>query len=502
MSANSDLPWSTLVDQFPEPLILAEASGRVVFANREARRVFGYGDDAMTGVTVETLIPPDFRAGHLQHRRAYLDHPTVRDMRARGVPIYGLRRDGTRFQADVRLAPIETPIGLLIAATVHDATEHQLVAATLTAARDVADQANVGKSRFLAAVSHDLRQPLQALRLLNTAMRRRTVPPEIEDILREEARALDLVSALVGKVLNVSKLESGTVEPKFEAIPIAVLLDEMRADFDVPAREKGLVFEVTSCRDHVRTDKTLLRQLLDNLVANAIKYTDSGHVRLIASGSIDRVTVAVEDSGLGIPAADLPRIFEDFCQVDRPGRETRGGLGLGLGTVRRIAALLKLDVQVRSQVDVGTRFYLDLPVAPARAQIPGPATIRAGAIGQRLFLIEDDAAVRNAMALLLGLEGFRVEAAGGLAEVAAQLATMTEPPTAVISDFQLGGLEFGTDGIRLVRDKFAFPVPAVILTGDTSAAALDLTGTSRVVVLNKPVSTEELLDAIRRVCMM
>jgi PAS domain S-box-containing protein len=502
MPAHPELPWSALVDQFPEPLILAEASGRVVFANREARRVFGYGDDAMTGIAVETLIPPDFRANHLEHRRAYLEHPTVRDMRARGVPIYGLRRDGTRFQADVRLAPIETSDGLLIAATVHDATEHQLIADTLTAARDTANQANLGKSRFLAAVSHDLRQPLQTLRLLNTAMQRRAVAPDIEHILREEARALDAISALVGKVLNVSKLESGTVEPKFDAVPIAALLDDVRGDFAAAAREKHLAFEVRSCGEHVRTDRTLLRQMLDNLVANAIRYTDAGHVRLSARSSYDRVSVAVEDSGLGIPTADLPHIFEDFCQVDRPGRKTRGGLGLGLGTVRRIAALLQVDVQVNSQVAVGTRFHFDLPVTIAPAKTTGSPPVRTEFVGQRVFLIEDDVAVREALTLLLKLEGFSVEAAGDLAEVAARLATMTEPPTVLISDFQLRGLELGTDGIRLVRDRFNVAIPTVILTGDTSAAALDLVDLSHMVVLNKPVSAEELTDAIGRVCMI
>jgi PAS domain S-box-containing protein len=501
MPAFPELPWAVLVDQSPEALILVETGGRLVFANREARRMFGYENEPLAGVFLEALIPPEFRAVHERHRRGYLVRPTLRDMRSRGVPLFGLRRNGTRFPAEIRLSPIDTPDGLLTAATVYDATEHQLIATTLGTARDVANEANEGKSRFLAAVSHDLRQPLQTLRLLNAAMQHHVLAPEVEDTLREEQRALDAVSALVDKVLNVSKLESGTVEPEFASVPIATLLDDVRAAFEEVAREKRLKFEVKSCDQHVRADKTLLRQLLDNLISNAIKYTDTGYVRLSAvENANDRVTVTVEDSGIGIPATALHRIFDDFCQIDRPGRSAPGGLGLGLGTVRRIAALLQLEVQVRSTVDVGTRFWLDLPRSAAPVRIATSPPVRAKPADQRVFLIEDDAAIRKAMTLLLKVEGYRVEAVASLAEVAARLSTMAEPPTVVISDFHLAAGELGTDGIRLVRGKFNSPVPAVILTGDTSAATLGLTDMGRMVFLNKPVAIETLTDAIDHAC--
>jgi len=499
ISTFQELPWSTLADQFPEPLLLIQAGGVVLFANREARRVFGYDDDSLAGLDVETLIPDEFHATHARLREDYLQRPAVRGTVSRKVSIFGRRRDGTSFPADVRLAPIQAPGGLIIAATVHDASEHRLVEATLSAARDVADVSNLGKSRFLAAVSHDLRQPIQALLLLNMAMRRHAVSPQIEDMLLEEERALEAISALVGKVLNVSKLESGTVEPKFEPVAMAAVLDDVRAAFERAAAAKGLVLELVPCADYVRTDKTLLLQLLDNLVANAIKYTDRGQVRVSTSRLDDWVTVAVEDCGLGIPARDLPHIFEDFRQIDRPGQERRGGLGLGLGTVRRIAELLRVEVQVSSQVNVGSRFSMHLPVVAKPIQAAVMAALQPEAFGS-VFLIEDDAAVRRALTLLLKVEGFDVDGVGTLAEVATRLAWMSAPPTVLISDFHLGGPDLGTDGISLVRDWFKASIPAVILTGDTSAVALELSGLRHVVLLNKPVVAAALFDAMRQVC--
>ena len=220
------------------------------------------------------------------------------------------------------------------------------------------DAVNLFKSRFLASVSHDLRQPLQSLHMLTAVMRLPLSHDERNAALDQASSALTVMSDLVNAVLNVSKLESGTVEPVIRCFALADLLEELRAELTSAAEHKGLSVTVSTENFQVCTDQVLLREIVHNLVANAICYTDRGQVRICAVASRPGfVEIAVGDTGIGIPPAAMQSIFEDFVQVPRPTDAHKVGVGLGLGTVRRIAELLNLPIQVDSSLGVGSRFH-------------------------------------------------------------------------------------------------------------------------------------------------
>jgi PAS domain S-box-containing protein len=492
--------WHWLADAGPDALLLVDAEGRITYANTHAHTVFGYEQGSLVKRSVEELIPAELRGAHGAHRQAYVAKPTLREMGNRSMALYGLRADGTRFPAEIRLASLVSGSVTFTAASVRDATEHQQITSRLAAARAVADSANESKSRFLAAVSHDLRQPLQALQLVSATLRRNNHDAVTLSVLQLQEQAVRTMSDLVNAVLNVSKLESGTVQPVVEDFLVAEVLED-GGEFPELARAKGLKLEITAPTIYVKTDRALLRQLVANLVSNAIKYTDAGHVALCCRRAADNwVEIQVEDTGIGIPAEALDSVFEDFVQIERPHEKHRGGVGLGLGTVRRIAALLNLPVRVTSAPGVGTTFAVRVPLGYAQSAVGRAAARSVSApaapcipIGpQRILFIEDNEALRRATVCYLELEGYDVYAADSVGEVEAFLSAWTQPPAIIISDYQLGHGFRGTDAIKLVRDRFGEHIPAIILTGDTSLASRSAAKLSATALLNKPVNVEEL----------
>lgn len=356
-----------------------------------------------------------------------------------------------------------------------------------------ADAVNLFKSRFLASVSHDLRQPLQSLHMLTAVMRLPLSHDERNAALDQASSALTVMSDLVNAVLNVSKLESGTVEPVIRCFALADLLEELRAELTSAAEHKGLSVTVSTENFQVCTDQVLLREIVHNLVANAICYTDRGQVRICAVASRPGfVEIAVEDTGIGIPPAAMQSIFEDFVQVPRPTDAHKVGVGLGLGTVRRIAELLNLPIQVDSSLGVGSRFTVVVPTVGRGAALQPTAPQRKGleykSVNRAVVFIDDDDAVRKATVLYLEkVEGYRVCAAASIGELQEMLVHLDEAPAIVISDYQLGNNMFGTDAIGLVRDRYGAGVPAIMMTGDTSAIAGEVIATSATALLNKPV---------------
>ena len=365
-------------------------------------------------------------------------------------------------------------------------------------AQSAAFQANVLKSRFLASVSHDLRQPLQTLRMLTSALRVPLSDDERNAALHQVDCAVTVMSELVNAVLNVSKLESGTVEPVIGCFALADLFENIRAQLAAAAECKELIIEVRATELQVRTDQVLLREILQNLVANAIRYTDRGRITLYAVAHQDGIAeVTVEDTGIGIPSTSLHSIFDDFVQVPRPTDAARGGVGLGLGTVRRIAQLLKLPVRVNSTVGIGSRFTVEVSTA-GPSERPKPVSPRrssahTGPVARAVVFVDDDDAVRSATVLYLEkIGGYRVNAAASISELEQMLARLELPPAIIVSDYQLGDNMFGTDAIRLVRAKYGAAVPAIMMTGDTSAIVEEVIAMSATALLNKPVDVEVL----------
>ena len=501
-STPSKLARSAL-EAAPDAMIIIDDSGIIRFANRQVSALFGYPYDAVIGKPVEYLMPERFRDRHVGHRQNYTAHVRVRPMGV-GLDLFGQRRDGTQFPVEISLSPVEDARGVLFAAAIRDVSDRKRVEAALNVAhqsaeqaRKSADRANEAKSRFLATASHDLRQPLQTLSLLNGALRRTVADPDALQALGQQGQAIDAMSRLLNALLDISKLESGAVKPDPADFAVNTLFEQLRLEFAAVAASKGLSFKVAPCRGSVHSDRSLIEQILKNLVSNAIKYTRQGGVALnCRHGSPSSVHIEVLDTGIGIPADHLRYIYDEFYQVGVPANSSREGYGLGLSIVRRLVTLLDLKLEVTSEVGKGSRFSLALPVGLSEAQqVPPLATEPLGRrpTGQpRILVVEDDASVRNATRMLLKGEGYSVAAVATLAEALQQ---GTEEPSLdlLLTDYHLRDGETGMQVISSLRGALGVPLRAVLVTGDTSTAMHELPTDPYLRVASKPMRPEELL---------
>jgi PAS domain S-box-containing protein len=497
---SSELVRSVL-DSAPDAMVIVDASGSIVFANRQVATLFGYEPQQLLGRSVEQLLPERFRGRHFEHRRHYSSHLRTRSMGA-GLDLAALRRDGTEFPVEISLSPITDPSGLLVVAAIRDITDRRAIQRELRAAREAADRANEAKSRFLATASHDLRQPLQAMALLNGTMRRMARDPDLIDALDQGQQAIEGMSRLLNALLDIGKLESGAIKPEVTDFKVAALFEELRAEFAGLAASKGLRLEIEPCADRVRSDPSLVGQAVRNLVSNAIKYTREGSVLLRCLHGPSCLRLEVADTGVGIPADELSRIYDDFYQVGIPTNTSREGYGLGLGIVSRIVRLLGLKLDVASEPGKGSIFSLELPSGGGAADVQGasapdvdralhPCPSRA-----HLLLVEDDPSVRNATRMLLKVEGYDVSTAASLHEALQQAAEHPDIGL-LVTDYHLAAEETGLQVLSAVREVLGPDLKVILITGDTSSAMRARTRDSHLRTASKPINADELLTLIR-----
>jgi signal transduction histidine kinase/DNA-binding response OmpR family regulator len=410
-----------------------------------------------------------------------------------------MRKDGSEFRVEISLSPI-TPRGQqVVGAAIRDVTERKQAEQALREARREAEVANLAKSRFLATASHDLRQPLQALGLLNGALRRLVQDEDCRDVLRQQDEAIDAMSRLLNGLLDISKLESGAIKPQLADFALAPLCDELRRDFAAVAANKGLRLSIDATQTRLHSDAALVGQLLRNLLSNAIKYTNSGSVELRCIPAAQRVRLEVRDTGVGIPADQLGSIFEEFYQVGVSPNSSRDGYGLGLSIVQRIVKLLETRVEVRSTPGVGSVFSLELPQAHAPAAAGSGDTRPQAALqacgSQRILLVEDEPGVRNAMRMLLKIEGYVVTTAA----TAEEAIHMLQPASfdLLVTDYHLEGGRTGTQVIAAARQALGPGLKAVLVTGDTSPAVRELPADANLRITSKPINSDELLAMVR-----
>ena len=490
----------SVLDAAPDAMIIIDSTGSVLFASHQITALFGYSPEAVIGRKVEMLLPERFRQRHVGHRSTYAAAGRVRPMGI-GLDLFALRADGTEFPVEISLSPIRDGAELLIAAAIRDVTDRKRAERELKEARAEADRANLAKSRFLATASHDLRQPLQTLGMLNGTLRRLVSESDALEALDQQELAIGSMSRLLNALLDISKLESGAIKPDITDFRVAALFDELRGEFASLARSKGLQFTVEVSAESVHSDPSLVGQILRNLVANAIKYTQTGSVWLVCRQQGGSVHIDVRDSGIGIPPEQLRFIYDEFYQIGVAPNSSRDGYGLGLSIVQRLVKLLGLRIDVESQVGVGSTFSLALPLgaaAPATAaQRPRPSAPPATPRVQRhVLLVEDDPGVRNATRIFLKGEGYRVTATASLSE-AIRCASETRDIDVIVSDFHLGGDGTGTDVIASVRKVLNRATAAVLVTGDTSTAVRELGRDAQLRITSKPINADEMLALIR-----
>jgi PAS domain S-box-containing protein len=487
-----------VLDSAPDAMVIIAHDGTIVFANRQVETLFGHEAASLVGMQVELLLPERFRMRHIGHRSGYVESIRVRPM-GTGLELFALHKNGSEFPVEISLSPAQDDTRKLFVASIRDVTERREIQEALREAREAADRANRAKSRFLATASHDLRQPLQALALLNGTMRRMVKDGVLADALSQEEQAITAMSHLLNALLDISKLESGAVKPEITDFKVAALFEEMQAEFAALAANKGLRLEVEECDDRVHSDPSLVGQVVRNLLANAIKYTATGGVKLRCLHEPALVRLEVLDTGVGIPPAELQRIYADFYQVGVSTNTSRDGYGLGLSIVSRIVELLQLKLDVESEVGKGTRFALSLPVSAAAGDARAPAVpvreMQACAQDQRkvkVLVVEDDARVRNATRMLLKVEGYDVLTAASLNE-AAEAAKENADIAMLVTDYHLGADETGVQVIATLREKLGQSLPAVLVTGDTSSAMQELELDSRLRTAIKPINPDQLL---------
>lgn len=365
--------------------------------------------------------------------------------------------------------------------------------AELALQKEAAEQANLAKSKFIATASHDLRQPLHALGLFAATLRQKVSTPEQIALVEKIEASVNAQEEMFNALLDISRLEAGTLQAHVQPFAVQNIFDRIVRDYSVQAREKGLRLVVRSSPLAVRSDPVLLSRILSNLVNNALRYTMRGGIVVTARKYGDNVHLQVWDTGIGIAATDLPYIFKEYYQVGNAARNRKQGLGLGLNIVQRLCRLLAHPIAVRSSPGRGSVFSLTLPRSDTtnleRRQAPGRDWSQFEQ--QWVVVIEDDQDVREAMQNLLTDWGLRVLAAETSDEVLAS-AQADVVPALVISDYLLPNGETGITAITRLREFWGEDLPAMLISGDTSAESVLAMAASGLSVLHKPVRPAKL----------
>jgi signal transduction histidine kinase len=373
-------------------------------------------------------------------------------------------------------------------AVLMDVSAHYEFERTLIQAKQDAERANEAKSRFLAAASHDLRQPLQALNLYLDVLTARSGPSERSLIANININKCSTsLNSLLTDLLDLSKLEAGVVRPHQTIFSLAELLDMVAAAHAAQASLKGLRLRVVPSKVMLKTDRALFERVVGNLISNAVRYTDQGGVLVGCRRRSGKLWLDVCDTGIGIPEGKTSEIFEEFRQLGNPERDREKGTGLGLAIVRKAATLLGLEISLSSKLGRGSIFSISLPFAGVEAVHEGVRDdgcfIPFRAL--RVLLVEDDLAVREALTFIMETDGNKVVTKGSLAEVAHG---DYPKPDVVIADYRLGEGRNGVEAVSTVRAIFGDDVPAIILTGDTLSEVVEEIVALGFTVLHKPVS--------------
>ncbi len=394
-------------------------------------------------------------------------------------------------------------IGILFVAFRHNGDLREMIrlrfenldlAAELRVQKEAAEAASLAKTRFLAAASHDLRQPVHALSLFVGALRSHALaaePARLVDLIEDSVTAMD---GLFSALLDISRLDAGIVAPDWNVFQVQDVLDRLRRDYAAEAAEKGLTLRIRPCAAWVRSDPVLLERILRNLLSNAIRYTDSGGV-LIGCRRGSAVRVQVWDTGRGIPKQQTERVFEEFFQVQNPERDRAQGLGLGLAIVRRLAALLDHGITLSSRPGRGSVFSVTVPLAPPRLATQ-PETQPGDARHGMIFVVDDEAAIQEGMRSLLAGWGHTVLAAGSGDDMIARAAACPLRPDVIVCDYRLRGGETGVEVIERLRAEYNHDIPALLITGDTAPDRLTEAARSGLLLLHKPVANSRLRAAV------
>lgn len=486
---------NSIVETIRHPLVVLDDELRVVSASIAFYEVFGAKREDAVGQPIGSAGALHFndpsmsvfldriRAGeaHIEDYEVELDLPPLPGRRSLLMAAHEI---------------VEDSAGRKILVTIDDITERKRVSDVLEAAKLHAERANLGKSRFLAAASHDLRQPLQTLSLLRGILAKSIKDKDALTLIQRLDEPLQVMSGMLNTLLDINQLEAGIVNPEIVVFPIATLFDRLKTEFGYHVSAKKLDWRVVQCSLHVRSDPRLLEQLIRNLLWNSVKYTSHGKVLLGCRRRGGKLRIEVWDTGMGIPPEHLQAIFEEFHQVDNAARERSRGLGLGLAIVQRIGTMLGHAIDVRSRLGKGSVFAVEAPLARDKpglwAPKAGQTAEKAAGVPSTVMIVEDDPMVREMLELLFKGEGHRTSSAADGRKALVLMESGTVEPDIVIADYNLPGGLTGLQTIAELRRARRREIPAIILTGDISTETLRKIAQESCVHLNKPANADEL----------
>ena len=513
---NRDL-LQTALDQVDEGIAVVDPEFRLSCWNRRFRTILGLpADYGLAGTPLTLILRQVAERGGLG---AGAPDTAVADRMKRLIAFAGPLEERAIAEGriiEMRASPMPDR-GLVL--TLTDTTERALAAEALARANETlerrvdertaqltrlndelarakaeAEEANLGKTRFLAAAGHDILQPLNAARLyVSSLVERSTDSPERPLVENVEA-SLESVEEIIGAVLDISRLDAGGLKAEMSSFRIDELLQTLKVEFDPVARGKGLRLVLVPSSLAVVSDRRLLRRLLQNLISNAVKYTITGTVLIGCRRRGRQVSIEVLDTGIGIPASKRREIFDEFRRLDEGAREARG-LGLGLSIVERIARVLDLPVKVESRPGRGSTFRVEVPLSsialpprPAVAARPPPGI---GLDGLVVACLDNEPRILDGMVALLTGWGCRVVAGGGRAELEAALDAAGLKPEVALVDYHLDG-DDGLSAVAALRARFGAGLPAVLITADRSPAVRAAAGEHGVTILTKPLKPAAL----------
>ncbi len=364
-------------------------------------------------------------------------------------------------------------------------------------ARDIAEKANQSKSRFLAAASHDLRQPLHAMGLFMESLKRHLKGSKERYLFENIQLAHDALEDMFDALMEISHLEVGGVKPVKSHFYIQPVIHKIAANFDELLQQKELDLVIQESNAVVTTDIVLLSTIIRNLLSNAVKYTDTGSIAVTMQTIDDNVRLCIKDTGIGIPDDKRELIFSEYQQLDNPERDRDKGLGLGLSVVKKMTELLSLPFSFESTLGAGSSFCIDIPLGEAHLVSSSVNTDFVRQLNNvHVLLVDDDSLVREATINLLGEWGCLVTVAESMHDALSAVKSIKQPVDILMCDYRLKEKITGVDVITGIRQNIDAELPAFLMTGDTDPKLRQQLNDQGFYVLNKPIKPAQLRNTI------